>query len=459
VTVNIPTIEELEEAFKAAELKADETDAALFSLGPEADDTLVNDLKAEHEKEIAEVARLSQAIGRKEAMKKAKEEVPRQEPSESRPAGSSARVRTEPLTYRKGGPASFFHDVEKYAKDPGATTRLQRHFQEMEIEAKRAGKVEEFAMTSGSGSGIGFVAPQYLQAEWAELARAGRPLADAIGPRALPADGLVFNLPRVTTGATVPVQTGGVEGGAVTDSSPVTDTVQLTVETVAGKVDMSRQLFDRSNPAMEQVIGEDLASAYALSVDSEIINGPGSGGRVKGILAASGTFSIVVATPTAIGIYPKVADAIQRIDTGRYLPANLVVMAPRRWAQFLAALDGQNRPLVVPQPVAMNPMGVGASNQNSQGFVGYDLQGLPVLKDANIPTNLGAATNEDRIIIARKEDLYFFEAQGGPFIRVYEEVLSGTLQVRIQAFGYIAFTAERYPAATAILTGLTPPTF
>jgi hypothetical protein len=106
----------------------------------------------------------------------------------------------------------------------------------------------------------------------------------------------------------------------------------------------------------------------------------------------------------------------------------------------------------------MNPMG-SPNAPVAEGFAG-SMQGLDVLKDANIPTNQGAATNQDPVIVTRREDLYLFES-GTPTVRVYEEVLSGTLQVRIQCFGYIAFTAERYPKATTLITGagLVPPTF
>lgn len=37
--------------------------------------------------------------------------------------------------------------------------------------------------------------------------------------------------------------------------------------------------------------------------------------------------------------------------------------------------------------------------------------------------------------------------------------LSGQLTVRLQVFGYLTFTAARYPQSTAEITGLTAPTF
>jgi HK97 family phage major capsid protein len=448
------TPEEIREQLNAEKLEAETTDAALQTAtapGSDADEDTINDLRARFDQQTAHLASLAETLERKEKMDKALAGVP-EPPEDKRSYGSGVRSQ-EPLTYRARGPHSFFKDVLFASKegDPGAQARLARHMREMQIEGR--------AMDTTSSSGLGFIAPQYLQDQWARFARAGRPFADAIGAKPLPAVGVSFNVPRLTTGSAVAVQ--ATEGAAVNDTTPVAGDIVLPVETVAGKVDMSRQLFERSDPAMDSVIGQDLAASYNQQVDSEIINGPGSGGRVKGILAATGVNAVTYtqATPTAATLYPKVADAIVRIDVGRYLPADLILMHPRRWGSLLAALDSSNRPLVVPRAPAMNPMGV-QENQRAEGVIGY-LQGIDVVKDANIPITQGAGTNQDAIVVTVRDALLFFESTGGPTVRVYEEVLSGTLQVRILAFGYIAFTAERYPTATSLITGtgLITPTF
>lgn len=87
------------------------------------------------------------------------------------------------------------------------------------------------------------------------------------------------------------------------------------------------------------------------------------------------------------------------------------------------------------------------------------IQGIPVLVDASLPTNLGASTDEDRVIITHGPSNLFFESSVRT--RVLTEVLSGTLQVRLQVYGYIAATFERYPTANTVIsgTGLKPPTF
>jgi HK97 family phage major capsid protein len=242
----------------------------------------------------------------------------------------------------------------------------------------------------------------------------------------------------------------------VNDSSPVTDYLALAVNTVAGKVDMSRQLADRSNPSADTIIAQDLSADYNKQLDTQLITQ-----ATNGVLNLAGTNAITFtsASPTVALLYPKLADAIQQVGVNRFAPATAIVMHPRRWAWTTAALDGQSRPLVVPEAnSAQNAVGVFA-RPTAEGAMGT-MQGLPVFLDANIPTNFGAGTNEDKIIVARFDDDLLFESSA-PTVGVYEGVLSANLQVRLLVWGYFAFTFARYPKSNSIIsgTGLVAPTF
>jgi HK97 family phage major capsid protein len=267
---------------------------------------------------------------------------------------------------------------------------------------------------------------------------------------------MTFNVPRVTTGSTTAVQSS--EGSAANVSTPVTDTIALAVNTVAGNVDVSQQLVDRSDPATDTVIGQDLAADYAKQLDTQLLSQ-----ATNGILSLSGTNSSTAGTAGAAAIWPKFADAIQLIWTNRFASPDLIVMHPRRWAQFLGALDAQSRPFVVPSAMegiqAFNAMASTPGVSVPQGLVGQ-IQGLPVVIDPNIPTNFGTNTNEDRIIVTRRSDALLFE-QGAPTVAAYTGVLSSTLQVRLVVYGYFAFTFARYAKATTIISGagLVAPTF
>jgi HK97 family phage major capsid protein len=435
----LPTIDQLKEQLTAARERAEATDAAILATGKDADVQVVADLEAKFTEEQAEIARFSAALKRRESLETAMAEVPRETKKETSP---HVQI-NEPLTYRPNGPASFFKDLYSAQKqDYAAIARLQRHQREMDIRAD---------LTSTDTAGGDFVVPIHMQEQWAALARAGRVFADAIGPRPIPASGDSFTFPTITGGTSTAVQT---DGGTVSETDAVTATVTLTVRTIAGQQDLSRQLFERSLPGMDEVIAQDLAASYAVTLDTHLLNH-----ATDGILNDSNINSVTYtdASPTIAELYPKLADAVQRINALRFMPADAIFMAPRRWGWFLAGLDSSNRPLIT--PYAPQNSVAGFAGARAQGLVGSML-GLDVYVDANLPLTLGAGTNEDPILVTRLADNLFFESPT-PRARVFEETLSGTLQVRIQVYGYIAYTSKRYSKAHSKITGtgLVAPTF
>jgi HK97 family phage major capsid protein len=153
-------------------------------------------------------------------------------------------------------------------------------------------------------------------------------------------------------------------------------------------------------------------------------------------------------TATAGLLYSKIADAVQRIHTLRFMPPTVIVMHPRRWAWLLAATDSTGRPLVTPS--AGNPQNAVATlgEVAAQGVVGQ-MHGLPVVVDPNMPTNV--SSTQDVIHVLRASDLRLWES--GIRTRVLPEVGSGTLTTRLQVYGYLAFTAGRYPKSVAEISG------
>jgi len=442
--MSVKTLEELQAELADEQLKFERSNAALQSLGPDSDKQGREDLESEFSEKEATVAKLASDIDRLERMTKAINDVPRGE----------IKVGNEPRTYEKGAREnngefrSFFRDILRREQgDIGADTRLTRHAREV---------VAEQRDISTSSGGVGLVPPQYLLDELAEFARSGRPFADALGPRPLPDTGMTFNVPRVTTGTGAAVQT---EGSGLQETNAVSDYLAFTVNTVAGMQDVSRQLLDRSDPATDVVIGQDLAADYAKQLDTQLLNQ-----ATNGITVLTGTNAVTYtdATPTAGELYAKFADAIQLIHTLRFGAPDLIVMHPRRWAFFLGAVDTAGRPLVLPDAAGannlFNAMATGTVAV-PQGLVGQ-IMGLPVVVDPNIAITLGAGTNQDTIVVTRRSDQLFYEV-GAPSITIETGVLSGTGQVRIIAWGYFAFTFARYVKATSIIagTGLTTPTF
>lgn len=272
----------------------------------------------------------------------------------------------------------------------------------------------------------------------------------------LPAGTDTINIPKVATGTTVAVQT---DGGSVSSTDMTDAVVTATVQTVAGQQDTSMQLVDFSNPGIERIIWDDLARAYDTKIDTLVLNGAVT--NAKGLLQVTGTNSrsFTTGAPTVPLLYPKVAGSVADIHTNVFRTPNLIIGHPLRWAWILASLDSQNRPLVVPQGMpGFNAMGL-ADRVASEALVG-NLQGLPFIADASIPTTNGAGTNEDVVVILRTDEVKFWEGES-PRVRMLSEVLSGTLQVRFQLYNYYAIAAGRLPKAISVIsgTGLVAPTF
>jgi hypothetical protein len=94
--------------------------------------------------------------------------------------------------------------------------------------------------------------------------------------------------------------------------------------------------------------------------------------------------------------------------------------------------------------------GFGTTTSNAEGATGT-FAGQPVYIDANILSNDGVGLNQDRLIVAKFDDFYLWE--GAIRFRALQEVLSGTLQVRLQMYNYVAFMPDRYPVGASIVVG------
>lgn len=375
---------------------------------------------------------------------------------------SDASVPSEEPVYHRHSEFSFFQDAmrARFDGDTAAQERLRRNNQQVFDARRRDGTFANPVGSSGAGQAADFVPPLYLQQDWIGIARAARPFADAVGHMPLPDNTNVIIFPKLAVGTSVGTQ---ADNAPVVNSSVSTGNVQVPVITIAGQQDMSRQLLERSTPGFDVVINQDLTKAYHAAVDQQMLAGPGTAGAMEGILTNPNVLAIAYtdATPAASRLFPKIGNAIQQVHTNRFLPPSLIVMHPSRWQWLLVAVDTNGRPLVT--PVAQGPMNALAQfgDQIPEGIVGSML-GLPVMVDAQIPTNLGAGANQDAIIVTRADDQWLMENPDRyPLLKVFEETLSGTMTIRLQLYGYVAFTSERFPKATAIVqgTGLVSATF
>lgn len=363
----------------------------------------------------------------------------------------TVRVTAEPHIYRRDGEHSFFRDL--YANTfgrgdaRGAGERLDQHY-------RQAQELRDITVSSLAG----MVPPIYLVDDYAALARAGRPFANTLNARPLPELGVSFTLPRITTGS-AGAQTA--EAAGWNEQNIAVTNLTRTVELTTAQQDMSRTLFERGGALVDEAVMADLIAASEVALNASLIAGDGTTPAHLGITAVSGINAVTYtdASPTVGEFWPKLADAVQRVNSNRYMPAEAILMHPRRWGWITAAVDTTGRPLfnfsTTPPNVVM-----ALGDAAAYGQVVGSIMGVPVVTDASVPTNLGAGTNEDIVVVYRASDILYAE---DPIMQFTMEQALTTApgQVRVACGRFALLMAGRYPTGISTVggTGLVTPSF
>lgn len=429
--------------------KMEEADAKLQALPDDAEQEERDFHQGYFDKCVRDEKRWSETVERLVAIEEARQKVTPTDDDltddEPAPQRRTPRVQiNEKLTYRKGGEHSFYRDMYHATlnHDEAAQKRLHRHGIEM--------RVEQRDVTTADPGAAGFIPPLYLADQWIELPRPKRPFADALNKVPLSEDGMRMDFPRVQTGATAAAQ--ATENSAVSETDPDSETYSVNVRTIAGQVDMSRQSFERSRPGFDEVVFRDLIRAYDGVLDASLISGAGTSGTHLGIRAVSGINAVTATGGDSSNTVKKIYEAAAAVATNAFVEADRVLMHPRR-AAAMAAYQGTGFPLI-------NQAGLVTVQAGTQdaGFT-QTVAGLRVITDANITTTFGAGTNEDEIYVYASDELML--AEGDLRTKVFEDVGSGTLTVRVQVYAYSAAPLGRVPKAITKISGtnLVAPTF
>lgn len=368
-------------------------------------------------------------------------------------------------TYRRNSGHSYFRDLvaQQLQPTPACAQRLARHAEQMD-QALASGEVEKRSRLYATpadldglevrtnpsridGQGGYFTPPLWLIEEYVNYARPGRAIADLLRPIPLPPGTDSINLPKILTSTATGVQTA--DAAAVT-SQDMTDTfLTAPVRTIAGQQDFAMQLLDQSPINFDEVIYRDLMADYNQKLDLQALSGTGLNGQCLGILNVTGINAVTFtnASPTLPLLWLPIMQAASKVANGVFTPPTAIAMSASQWYWAASQLDTVNRPLLG----GMGPNNAMGSVQRAAQNAMGQLSVWNAIGDANVPTNLGAGSNESRIFLAAWDELFLFE--GTPRTRVLTEVLSGTLQVRVQLYNYVATLPQRRPAAISVISG------
>ncbi len=354
------------------------------------------------------------------------------------------------------------------SRTPEENYRLRQGLEGLNTRDGNGGPKNYRDLSTSTGAGGEFVPPLFETKAWIEFLRAARALADCQNNQPLPDGTMGVTLPKVTGGTAVAAQNSQNTGVAEQDAQ--TAFVTFPVVTKSGQQKISLQLLERSPLDFSRIIMQDMGRAYAQVVDVAVASGNGtgvgnydiSGGTdVTGILntAGIGTTTWTQAHPGVQGLYGQLAQAKANVANTIFQPASHCFMTPTRWEWLASQFDSQQRPLVVPTYQGpFNAAVLGTDGPVAQGAIGRKVSGLDTFEDANLPTTVG--TDQDIILVGKFDENYLYESP--QVFRVLPQTYGNQLTVLLQVYGYMAFTAARYPTANQVITGtglVYPPVF
>ena len=238
-----------------------------------------------------------------------------------------------------------------------------------------------------------------------------RPVVDAIGAKAMPGGGKVFIRPEVTTHTSI--------GASISEQSPTAGTLvvfnnQVTKQIFGGYVNISEADIDWTDPAILQVVLDDMGRIYANATDNYAADTLASGASVTRNFTAAD-----LDEPTSWAQWVAGASTTILSSSNGNLPTHLFVAADI-WGDLLGLSDSSKRPLF-PQVGPMNAYGdLGVNQYAGNAF------GLQVVVDRNFANGT--------LIIGDASGYELFEQQKGAISIDSPSTLSRTIAFR----GYFA---------------------
>lgn len=140
-------------------------------------------------------------------------------------------------------------------------------------------------------------------------------LVKSLGARVLPNLRGDTVIPRQATTATAQWI---AEGTALTDSGITFDNITLKPKHVGAITELSRQLLQQSNPAIEQLVRDDFVQVVGLAIDKAMLHGNGTTAPEGLLTAATGTGTLATLSwATVLAVLKSLA--LQNINPSHWL--------------------------------------------------------------------------------------------------------------------------------------------
>jgi HK97 family phage major capsid protein len=353
--------------------------------------------------------------------------------------GGATAVDRDPGHYRAaGGGFSFIADnfLSKKMGDEGAAKRLVQHERSATDFYRKTDKMHlrDVLGAGATTAGAGLVPPVWLAEQFAPILHKRLRVATLL--RQVPWAGpFAWTIPVANTGANT---SSVAEGVNTTETDPTYGTITVTPKAVMGYSEISRQMLEASNPAVDSIVWGDLVGNFYDNVELEVIaamNGQ-SGVNTVTVSAGAATTGDILAQRTGL------LNAIAAIADNNAGDATFFAGRNSRWITYLLMQDTTGRPLISTQRYGpSNTLGLGNDIGGFRKVIVGELEGLEVATSPTIAASSGFVVNGEEALFSVSPPLQFrFDEPAGPAL------------IRIGVWGYEAVTFGRRPKAVTKIT-------
>src|SRR5262245_55911430 len=355
---------------------------------------------------------------------------------------SKVRVTREPPVYRFNGTGdSIIRDAwySQMEQDSDAKDRLSKYRQQQNDLASMVMKGRTDVALSGfeaiqfapqtTSTASQIIPPGYRPDLYvADLFR-GRPIVAAAS------NGTITNATPFTVPTFTSVTTGSadhVEGTNPSDGSLAFGTKTVSPQAISGRLVLSREIVDASNPAIDQIAFQEMRESYNRQTETKVytlLNGAsGAGGTITTGFVPSGAqaSTYVGSSGTPPALIAGIRKELARCPFNRFASPTAALMGQNATTILAQAADSTGRP-IFPSIGATNTAGLG--NAMTQGWSVDGLDFVPAW------ANTGVAAGDSQITIFNRSDLWVFES---PLLTFRFEEKQGPANIELNIFGYFA---------------------
>jgi HK97 family phage prohead protease len=316
-------------------------------------------------------------------------------------------------------------------RDSDATERLRKYRMQTEDVAKLANNRISSAQFSPQSTSTAsqVVPPGYRPDLYVPQLQQGRPMVSAASQGTI-SNATPFVVP--VFGSATSATADHVEGTNPSDGTLTFTTKTVTPGAVSGRLVLTREIVDSSNPAIDAIAIAAMNESYARQTEAKVytlLNGAnGAAGTITSGLVPSGAqaATYVGSTGTPPALIAGIRARLAAYPFNRFASPTISLMGQNATTILATSVDTTGRP-IFPSIGATNTSGIG--NAVTQG---WNVDGLAFIPAWAVT---GVAAGDTQIFTLNRADLWVWES---PLLTFRFEEKQGPANIELNVFGYFA---------------------